>query len=136
MTGTAQANRIGISRLSNGSLRVTDGSRRLGDFAGISRVIVDAGAGNDRVSVASRVTIPVELHGGEGNDSLSGGARNDQLFGGEGHDSLNSGNGHDALFGGAGNDVLLGGRGVVDLRWSRTSVAQSASAAIALKEIS
>lgn len=111
VAGTPQADQLNISRLSSGLLRVAAGSRRLGDFASVNRVLVEAGNGNDRVLVGSTVTIPVELNGGDGNDSLTGGAGNDRLIGGIGNDTLRGGNNNDTLLGGDGTDSLFGETG-------------------------
>jgi Ca2+-binding RTX toxin-like protein len=72
---------------------------------------VNAGAGDDRVTVAKRVTVPVTMRGGSGGDVLTGGAGDDKLIGGYGRDRLDGGLGDDLLIGGEGNDLLLGGPG-------------------------
>ncbi|MGN5222264.1 calcium-binding protein [Aeromonas veronii] len=51
------------------------------------------------------------LHGHGGNDTLNGGNGNDKLYGDAGNDTLNGGAGNDLLEGGDGNDVLDGGTG-------------------------
>lgn len=72
---------------------------------------VNAGGGDDRVTVARQVTVPVTMRGGGGGDVLAGGAGDDKLIGGPGRDRLDGGVGDDLLVGGEGNDLLLGGRG-------------------------
>jgi Ca2+-binding RTX toxin-like protein len=72
--------------------------------------VVNANGGNDKVDCHTD-DLPVELHGGSGNDSLTGGSNNDDLFGDAGNDKLIGGAGKDALHGGAGNDDLDGGIG-------------------------
>lgn len=72
---------------------------------------VNSGAGDDRVSVAANVSIPVTMRGGAGDDVLLGGSGPDRLIGGEGNDRLDGGRGNDLLFGGDGNDVLIAGPG-------------------------
>jgi len=72
---------------------------------------VNAGGGDDRVTVARQVTVPVTMRGDAGDDVLSGGAGDDKLIGGYGRDRLDGGQGDDLLIGGEGNDVLLGGAG-------------------------
>ncbi len=72
---------------------------------------MNADAGDDRVSVAKEVTIPITIRGGAGRDVLTGGSGNDKLIGGAGVDRLLGGRGDDILAGGPGVDVLLGGRG-------------------------
>jgi len=72
---------------------------------------VNAGVGDDRVTVSSAVSVPVTLRGGSGRDVLTGGAGADKLIGGPGNDRLYGGPGNDVIYGGPGNDVLNGGPG-------------------------
>jgi Ca2+-binding RTX toxin-like protein len=72
---------------------------------------VNAGGGDDRVSVARRVLAPVTMRGGDGSDVLAGGSGDDKLIGGFGPDRLDGGAGDDLLVGGEGNDILVGGPG-------------------------
>jgi Ca2+-binding RTX toxin-like protein len=72
---------------------------------------VNAGGGNDRVTVAREVPVPVTLRGGQGDDDLVGGAGPDELIGGAGNDRLVGRSGTDRLYGGGGNDTLIGGPG-------------------------
>lgn len=72
---------------------------------------VNAGGGDDRVTVAKKVTVPVTMRGGAGADFLVGGSGADKLMGGDGNDRLKGGNGDDTLLGGVGDDVLIGGLG-------------------------
>lgn len=72
---------------------------------------VNAGGGNDSVTVAREISIPVTMRGGAGNDTLVGGSGPDKLLGGPGDDRLVGGPGNDVLYGGPGNDVLIGGPG-------------------------
>jgi hypothetical protein len=69
---------------------------------------VNAGAGDDSVSVSREVPIPVTLRGGPGQDRLVGGAGGDKLVGGPGDDVLVGRAGADSLFGGPGTDRLVG----------------------------
>lgn len=78
--------------------------------------LVNAGGGNDEVSVSKEIMIPVTMRGGGGNDVLIGGGGADKLIGGDGNDRLIGRGGDDALFGGEGADVLLGGAGNDTLR--------------------
>lgn len=77
----------------------------------VSGFEVNAGEGDDAVTVAREVPIGVTLRGGPGNDRLIGGAGNDKLIGGPGNDTLIGGAGNDLLIGGPGNDTLIGGPG-------------------------
>jgi Ca2+-binding RTX toxin-like protein len=82
-----------------------------GAAASVSKICVDAGAGNDSVMIAADLAITAELNGGAGNDRLTGGAGNDRLLGGPGNDTLLGGAGDDYLDGGIGNDTLNGQTG-------------------------
>ena len=96
---------------------------------------VDAGAGDDSISVvslddgfsgtltlngqggddtidASAINVAVKQNGSSGNDSLTGGAAGDTLNGGSGADLLSGGAGNDRLQGqGSSYDTLTGGSG-------------------------
>jgi hemolysin type calcium-binding protein len=72
---------------------------------------VNAGEGDDTVSVASAVEVPVTMRGGPGRDTLIGGGGPDKLIGGDGNDKLAGRGGDDLVFGGEGNDELFGGGG-------------------------
>jgi hypothetical protein len=72
---------------------------------------VNSGGGDDRISVAKEITVPVTMRGGAGEDLLLGGSGPDKLIGGEGNDRLIGGRGDDLLYGGDGKDVLIGGPG-------------------------
>jgi Ca2+-binding RTX toxin-like protein len=72
---------------------------------------VNAGNGDDTVSVSRTVPIPVVLRGGAGDDTLSGGNGADKLIGGAGNDRLVGRGGDDSLYGGPGEDVLVGSSG-------------------------
>lgn len=81
------------------------------DAPSIGGFEVNAGGGDDQVTVAKDVPVPVTMRGGGGNDSLLGGAGPDKLIGGAGNDRLVGGRGDDLLYGGPGEDVLIGGPG-------------------------
>jgi hypothetical protein len=86
------------------------------EAAAIGGFEVNAGDGDDSVSVSPNIPIPVTLRGGPGNDRLLGGGGNDKLVGGVGDDRLIGRDGDDSLFGGPGNDFLSGGPGADLLR--------------------
>jgi len=81
------------------------------EAAAIGGFEVNAGAGDDSVTVAREVPVPVTLRGGPGQDRLVGGAGGDKLVGGPGEDLLIGRAGADSLFGGSGADRLIGGSG-------------------------
>lgn len=74
---------------------------------------IDAGAGDDTVTLASNLAVNAILFGGAGNDKLTGGAGDDRLYGGAGTNTLAGGAGNDVLVtvGGNGNNTLTGGPG-------------------------
>jgi Ca2+-binding RTX toxin-like protein len=72
---------------------------------------VNAGGGDDRVSVAKDVSVPVTMRGESGDDFLLGGGGADKLIGGVGDDKLIGWRGADLFYGGPGADVLIGGPG-------------------------
>jgi uncharacterized delta-60 repeat protein len=77
----------------------------------LSGIVVNAGDGNDVVTILDGVTLGAQMHGGAGNDVMVGGMGDDVLFGELGDDMLLGRGGGDAFVGGDGNDVLLGGNG-------------------------
>lgn len=86
----------------------------------VERIVVDGGEGNDTISIASDLTLPVEIRGGAGNDTLEAGGGPATLLGGAGDDTLKAtthgalldgGVGHDTLRGGGLGDTLQGGSG-------------------------
>ncbi len=78
------------------------------EAAPIAGFEVNAGGGEDAVSVAPDVPTPTTLRGGPGDDKLTGGAGPDKLIGGSGDDDLTGRGGDDSLFGGSGDDRLAG----------------------------
>ncbi len=86
------------------------------DAPSIAGFEVNAGAGDDRVTVAKKVGVPVTLRGGSGDDVLLGGAGDDKLIGGDGDDKLDGWRGDDLLLGGEGEDQLRSGSGDDTLR--------------------
>jgi Ca2+-binding RTX toxin-like protein len=107
-----------ISVTINGNTEVFDTTDpEVGELQFVDVVL---GSGHDVVVIASNITVPVEINGGDGNDFLAGGGGpstliggngNDILWGAAGDDVLLGGSGNDDLFGGGGNDALVGGTG-------------------------
>ncbi|MBI2215948.1 MAG: tandem-95 repeat protein, partial [Candidatus Rokubacteria bacterium] len=86
----------------------------------IPTVIVEAGAGNDRVNALAVRSTRLDIDGGDGNDTLWGGrgadtiragGGDDWVFAGAGDDVVDGGDGNDRLAGEAGNDTVSGGSG-------------------------
>jgi hypothetical protein len=79
-------------------------------LSAINSIDVEAGAGNDYVSLGAGVP-GSSVQGGPGDDTIIGGPGNDTLGGGAGNDSISGGPGDDSIKGGQGDDVLAGGKG-------------------------
>jgi Ca2+-binding RTX toxin-like protein len=72
---------------------------------------VNAGIGDDTVTVSKAIGIPVTMRGGAGQDLLVGGSGPDKLIGGPGDDHLAGRGGDDLIYGGPGDDAIDGGPG-------------------------
>ncbi len=110
-----------------GAILLGSGDDRLTGSSIGGALLIDGGAGQDRIATGRRDDTLFggagddqlsagagddELSGGDGDDRLDGGVGADLLLGGEGNDSLAGGTGNDRLEGGAGRDLLMGGKGV------------------------
>lgn len=112
--GTQWNDKLSFRSLSRGrTIDAYENRSRLGRFvqSELSRIVVFAGEGTDRVIVDRRINISTELRGGPGNDVIVGGSGIDLLDGGPGNDRLYGSRGNDVLRGGPGNDALVGGSG-------------------------
>lgn len=67
--GTESADHLRVSA-SPAGLRVESGGTLLGEFAGVGRVVVQGLGGDDTLIASADVRVPVELYGGDGNDTL------------------------------------------------------------------
>ncbi|MDB5326433.1 MAG: Alkaline phosphatase [Phycisphaerales bacterium] len=110
VTGTAGEDAISVSR-SGTSWTVRNGSWSTVLTAAVTKVWVNAMAGNDSVTLDGGIAVPATLIGDLGNDTLIGTGAADSLSGGVGNDSLVGGDGADILTGDAGMDTLVGGGG-------------------------
>lgn len=127
LAAPGEANRVDVDVAPNGRIEISDDAGAptvLGagcsdpddegvaycDRAGVSRLLIDTGDLDDSVSVGE-VGVPVEVRGGDGNDSLQTSSGDDVLDGGAGNDTLDAGAGNDTLTGGAGDDQLSAGVG-------------------------
>jgi Ca2+-binding RTX toxin-like protein len=131
-----ERNQLSID-IKNGFFHVTDGvaplftgtgcttvNFREVNCNGVSRIDLQLGDNNDSTDLipenGSRITVPVTIDGGAGddflvgsvgNDRISASSGNDVLHGVDGNDTLAASTGNDALFGGPGSDMLSGGTG-------------------------
>ena len=105
--------------------------------AEIHKVKVNAGAGDDIVTLDSSVTAPAAINGGAGNDDLTAGGGDDSLLGGSGNDTLTGGAGDDSLAGGAGDDHCISGSGpsTIDAGRGNDHVQFNPSAGVALNTL-
>ena len=122
---TAAVDRNGVMTMTY----ATPGTRPIVLFRGDSSLVtsvVGYGQSGDDTFKMGPLSVPTEIHGGDGVDKLYGGSGPDRFFGDGGSDSLVGGGGDDYLDGGAGdrdivdggigNDTLLGGLGGDTLR--------------------
>jgi len=82
----------------------------------LNNVVINVGAGNDRVqllSVHRSFQAAITINGEDGNDRIVASAASAglQINGGDGADSVTGGTGNDTIDGGAGDDSIIGGRG-------------------------
>ncbi len=76
--------------------------------AGLARLVIFGGPGDNVILVHPGVKLPAFVFGGAGDDYLQGGTGPNVLVGGGGNDVLVGGPGRDILIGGRGADVLKG----------------------------
>jgi PKD repeat protein len=86
----------------------------------VRQIRIIGGDADDTIRVDPRVTIPVYVQAGNGDDDVATGIGNDTVIAGNGNDSIDSyrgndyveaGNGADFIHGGGGNDSIDGGAG-------------------------
>lgn len=115
VSGTTANDTIKLE-LSGKNIKVTRGKlSKTFPLKSISSIIVDAGNGNDSVTVDSKITLLSTIQGGAGKDTLLGGSGNDEIHGGAGNDSIRGGKGNDIIHGDDGNDTLFGEAGLDSL---------------------
>jgi Ca2+-binding RTX toxin-like protein len=110
LNGTAGADVIAITGTGSKVKVTANGNSQT--FNGVKRIYINAGDGNDKVSVGT--SIAASISGGNGNDTLAGGKGGDTLTGDGGDDRLTGGLGSDWLVGGDGKDVLNAQDGIAD----------------------
>ena len=96
----------------NGELRIP----RLYPAASITKIVADAGDGNDTIEIGEDVHADLVLSGGLGNDTIIIGNSTNQsrtvtVHGGDDDDQITGSDGNETIFGDGGNDVIVGGRG-------------------------
>src|ERR1044071_2927170 len=109
VAGDATAENIVIA--DNGQFITVDGAVTAAQANNTFNLTVNAGDGNDPVSVNTTALASVTVNGDNGNDILNGSPENDILNGGANDDTLNGGAGNDRLTGNGQTDTFNGGAG-------------------------
>jgi hypothetical protein len=117
VNGTSGNDTITVSRdpVTKGMYRVSVNGLLNGvDGVGLKRINISGLEGNDLILIdpsQGAISLPTNIAGGSGNDTMTGGSGPDLLQGGRGNDVIRGAAGADVLEGHAGNDVLYGGDG-------------------------
>ena len=101
---------ITVSQVAD-SIRVTVNGTQLGDFASVSRIVIEARQGNDTISVQPDVNQATWIYAGSGNDIIFGGSGDDNIFGAQGDDQIFGRDGNDYIVGAAGTNEIFGQNG-------------------------
>jgi len=110
INGTELADEIRVTQATGNLQVIRNGTPLFFANAGINRLYVTAGDGNDLVIIGAGVPATMVI-GSLGNDVIVGGDANDSLFGGQGDDYIQGGGGNDFIVGRDGNDTLFGQTG-------------------------
>jgi putative intracellular protease/amidase len=113
VSGTSRPDTIVVGSTSIGnqvSVSINGVSFGLFSLTSAGRVLIEAGAGNDRV-VADTLNRATRISGGAGNDTITGGLLTDLIRGNDGSDRLSGAAGNDIIVGGAGDDTIDGSDG-------------------------
>ena len=112
--GVVQVTDFGGSTLTPGAVAagcVANGSSSDWKCPRPARIVVHLEGGDDQMGVYEDdppFTVPIEAHGGPGDDRLDGASGPDTLHGDDGDDRVTGRGGDDRLFGGDGNDTVNG----------------------------
>jgi PKD repeat protein len=98
--------------------------------ADVDQIISYLCDGDDRFTMAGKMTTPTIVHGDGGNDHLHGGGGPTVLLGGSGDDTLIGQGGQNILIGGTGSDRLVGGNKDDVLIGGRTTIDHNQDAAL------
>jgi Ca2+-binding RTX toxin-like protein len=108
INGTADDDTIEVSQNLSGIEATNRGVGRAFNSDGVNRIDIDAGAGDDIVSVRFLSDKPAHVRGGAGRDRIAGGPMNDTLEGNAQRDRIDGGGGDDLIVGNGGNDAIRG----------------------------
>jgi Ca2+-binding RTX toxin-like protein len=81
------------------------------DMGTVEKLSITSFAGNDKLTTAAGITLPMNIDAGSGDDAITTGDGNDTILGGDGNDVLNGAGGGDRIVGERGNDTMNGGAG-------------------------
>jgi len=112
--GTGVADGITVWRPAADGVQVdisnTHESKRFA-IADVTKIEIRGGAGGDLIILGDGVTLPTEIFGGRGPDTIRGGGAADIIHGGRGNDAIQGRAGNDTLEGNEGRDIIRGGDG-------------------------
>src|SRR5262245_4923288 len=115
VTGTDNGETIEISLDSGGTnVQASVDGTVIGTAAvsDVKAIVVNAGAGDDTVTVDSAITQRLFVSGGDGNDTITVNSPKGAIYGGAGNDTISTtGSGPYAINGGADNDTITSGDG-------------------------
>ncbi len=120
---TAQVDYSVTTNEDNVTITLTGVANQTFATSSVSEVRFEAGGGNDFfqnfTSIPSNVTGGAgndSIFGGRGDDIITGGNGNDVIFGGGGNDTLSGNADGDEIDGGPGDDIIFGGAGADEIR--------------------
>src|SRR5436190_24240797 len=98
VVGTNNADTITIKVVGKELVVSLSGDAIQTNAATVSSVSVDAAAGPD--TITATLKLPILVHGGKGDDTITGGEGNDTLFGDGGSNNISGGSGDDTIHAG------------------------------------
>ena len=113
ITGSAKNDHIKVTKTQAGFVISNNGNWSRTRTQHYCNILVDAGAGDDRIDIDASIFESTVLYGGTGNDTISGGSANDRIYGGAGNDVIYGNRGEDTIVtvGGGNFDLIYGGKG-------------------------
>ncbi|RKZ88438.1 MAG: hypothetical protein DRR16_04890, partial [Candidatus Parabeggiatoa sp. nov. 3] len=96
-----------------GSVQISSSFGGSQTYSGIDKVVIRAGAGDDRIILNGSSNLDFDIEGGVGNDyiDVSGTSGKVTVRGNTGDDTIKTGSGADTIWGDAGNDTIDAGGG-------------------------
>jgi Ca2+-binding RTX toxin-like protein len=81
------------------------------DMGTVEKLSITSFSGNDKLTTAAGITLPMSIDAGAGTDTIATGDGNDVILGGDDNDVLSGAGGGDRIVGERGNDTMNGGAG-------------------------